>query len=113
MASIISFVHPRTSKHAATITDPIIMKGLRRPYLDMQRSDTTPTIGCIISPDSGPAIQTREVRDFERPSLRRYGVQSVSAIVRDAYIAINGNLQVISTPHVSLHHSCQIQALSM
>ena len=29
------------------------------------------------SPDSGPAIQTSEMRDFVRPSCRRYGVQYV------------------------------------
>jgi hypothetical protein len=56
------------------------MNGLRLPYFDVERSAITPTIGCIIMPDMGPAIQTRDVRDFVRPSWRRYGVQSVERI---------------------------------
>jgi hypothetical protein len=31
----------------------------------------TPTMGCTMRPDSGPAIQTREVLLLVRPRLRR------------------------------------------
>lgn len=36
----------------------------------------TPTIGCIIKPESGPAIHTSDVFDLVSPSWSRYGVQS-------------------------------------
>lgn len=73
----ISDVHPRTNRQRATTKDPKTMKGLRRPHFDRDRSAMTPMRGWMISPDSGPAIHTRDVLDFVRPSCRRYGVQSV------------------------------------
>jgi hypothetical protein len=73
----ISLVQPSTIKHAATNRDPITITGRRLPYFDVDLSAITPTIGCIISPESGPAIQTRDVFDFVNPSCNRYGVQSI------------------------------------
>ena len=77
----ISPVHPSTNKPKPTIMVPPIMKGLRRPHLDLELSASTPTTGCIISPESGPAIHTSDVWALLRPSWRRYGVQSVSGIL--------------------------------
>jgi hypothetical protein len=39
-------------------------------------------------------------------------VQSVSASVKEAHTTINGKVQVISTPHVSLHQSNQLHGIS-
>jgi len=64
------------------------MNGLLLPHFDVLRSAHMPTIGCTISPESGPATQTAEVVDFFKPNCNRYGV---------AY--------VISRPQVSLQHS--------
>lgn len=47
---VISLVHPITSKLKVTMMLPIIKKGLRLPNRDVQRSDRTPTIGCINKP---------------------------------------------------------------
>lgn len=71
-----SEVHPSTSRQIATIMEPPIMNGRRLPHFERERSAMIPTIGCIIRPDSGPAIHTNDVRDFVKPSWRRYGVQS-------------------------------------
>lgn len=73
-----SFVHPSTIKQRPTTSDPATMKGLRLPHFDLELSASTPTTGCMISPDRGPAIHTRDVRLLVRPSWRRYGVQSVN-----------------------------------
>lgn len=78
----ISVVQPSTNKHPATIIEPAIMNGLRRPHFDRDRSAMTPISGCMISPDRGPAIQTSDVRDLVRPSWSRYGVQSASGRIR-------------------------------
>ena len=69
--STISFVQPRQSRHAITRKEPPIMNGLRRPHLLFESSEMTPTSGCMIKPDNGPAIHTAEVCDLVRPSCRR------------------------------------------
>ena len=66
-----SDVHPSSSKPAPTRTEPPIMKGRLLPYLDVERSAMAPTTGCMMRPDSGPAIHTREVLDLVRPNWRR------------------------------------------
>jgi hypothetical protein len=71
----ISLVHPSVSKHALTAIVPHTINGRLRPYRAFERSDITPTIGCMIRPDNGPAIQTSEILLFVKPSARRYGVQ--------------------------------------
>lgn len=71
-----SAVQPSVRRQATTTTEPPIMKGLRLPHFDLDRSAITPTIGWTIRPESGPAIHTRDVRLLLRPSWRRYGVQS-------------------------------------
>ncbi|KAH6608730.1 hypothetical protein Trco_002076 [Trichoderma cornu-damae] len=60
-APTISLVKPRTSRHAETITAPIIISGLRRPQGDVLSSAKTPTMGWTMRPESGPAIQTSDV----------------------------------------------------
>lgn len=67
----ISPVHPNTNRQTATIRAPPIMKGLRLPHFDLELSASTPTTGCMISPDKGPAIHTSDVRLLVRPSWRR------------------------------------------
>ena len=74
----ISAVHPSTNKAKPTIMVPPIMNGLRRPHFDLELSASTPMTGCIMSPDNGPAIHTRDVWALLRPSWRRYGVPSAS-----------------------------------
>lgn len=64
----ISEVHPRTSRQKATTNDPKTIKGLRRPHFDRDRSAITPIRGWMINPDNGPAIHTKEVLDFVKPS---------------------------------------------
>jgi hypothetical protein len=66
-----SFVQPSNIRNIATNIVPKNMKGLRRPQREVERSATTPTMGCIIRPESGPATHTREILDFVRPSSRR------------------------------------------
>lgn len=77
-APTISRVKPSTSRHNDTITAPTIIRGRRRPQRDVLSSATTPTMGWTIRPDRGPAIQTRLTFCFDRPRLRRYGVQSAN-----------------------------------
>ena len=68
----ISTAYPITSRQRAAMTEPPTMKGRRRrPHLELDRSATTPTTGCMINPNSGPAIHTSEVRLLVRPSCRR------------------------------------------
>jgi hypothetical protein len=67
----ISLVKPSTSRHAETITAPIIISGRRLPHDEVLSSATTPTMGWTMRPDSGPAIQTSEVLLLVRPRLRR------------------------------------------
>lgn len=74
--STISAVQPMTNRHTATARDPISMNGRRRPYFDRELSAMTPTNGCTINPERGPAIQTADIRLLERPKERRYGVPS-------------------------------------
>jgi hypothetical protein len=50
---------------------PTTMYGLRRPHLDLLESAKTPTTGCVIIPDSGPAIHTRDVWLLVNPRFRR------------------------------------------
>lgn len=66
-----SDVQPNNNKQDATISAPPSINGLLRPHLDRDRSAITPMRGWIMRPDNGPAIQTRDVRDFVRPSWRR------------------------------------------
>jgi hypothetical protein len=72
----ISRVKPNIRRQAVTMTAPMTMRGRRRPHLDLLSSDMTPTMGWTMSPDRGPATQTRDVLLLVRPRLRRYGVQS-------------------------------------
>ena len=67
----ISLVKPRVSTLAQTMTVPTTIMGRRRPHFDVFSSAMTPTMGCTMSPESGPATQTSEVLLFVRPSLRR------------------------------------------
>jgi hypothetical protein len=76
----ISEVHPSNRKHTATASAPPIMNGRRLPHRDRDRSARMPTTGCIMSPESGPAIHTKDIRDFVMPSWRRYGVQSACCV---------------------------------
>ena len=66
-----SDAHPSTNRQAPTITAPTTMNGLRRPHLDFDLSENTPTTGCIMRPDNGPAIHTNDVRLFVKPSESR------------------------------------------
>lgn len=66
-----SLVKPRSKRKAATMMDPIMIMGLRLPYLDFDSSAQVPTIGWTMIPDKGPAIQTKEVLLLDRPSARR------------------------------------------
>src|SRR5215469_14341020 len=70
-----SVVHPSKRSERLTTIVPTAINGLLRPYFDVERSANMPTIGCIIRPESGPAIQTRETCDLVRPRFNRYGVQ--------------------------------------
>lgn len=67
----ISLVKPSTSRLTATMAVPATMKGLLLPHLDVFPSAMTPMMGWTIRPESGPAIQTRDVLLFVRPRLRR------------------------------------------
>lgn len=58
-----------------------------------------------MSPERGPAIQTSDVRDFVRPSWRRYGVQSTSISISERGKWEVEGVHDISTPHVNLQ--CQ------
>jgi hypothetical protein len=78
----ISLVNPNVSRDNATMRAPPMMKGRRRPHFDVHESDMAPTMGCVKSPERGPAIQTRDVLDFVRPRFRRYGVQSSTGMER-------------------------------
>lgn len=73
----ISLVQPSTSSDAETMIVAIKMYGLLRPHFDLLESARTPTIGWVMMPLSGPAIQTTDVWLFVNPRLRRYGVQYV------------------------------------
>lgn len=64
----ISEVQPNTIKQSPTINEPPIMNGLLLPHLDLELSARTPTTGCIIRPDNGPAIHTRDVLLLVNPS---------------------------------------------
>lgn len=55
---------------------PPAINGRLLPHFDLDSSAMTPTIGCIIKPEIGPAIHTIDIRDLVMPRLRRYGVQS-------------------------------------
>jgi hypothetical protein len=66
-----SDVHPSSRRLAPTRTAPPIMNGRLLPYFDVERSDMAPTMGCMMRPESGPAIHTREVFDFVSPNRRR------------------------------------------
>lgn len=76
----ISRVQPRIKRQMPTKIVPPIMIGLLRPYLEVLLSASTPTIGCMINPDNGPAIHTSESLLFVKPSCRRYGVQYVISV---------------------------------
>jgi hypothetical protein len=68
---MISAAHANVSKQIATKIEETSMKGLRRPHLSFEESDIVPITGWTMRPDSGGAIQTREVSDFAKPNLRR------------------------------------------
>lgn len=69
------------------MTQPPIIHGRRRPKRDFDRSAsmpesvsektlnliTVPMSGCMIKPESGPATNTSDIKDFDRPSSSRYG----------------------------------------
>ena len=84
---IISVVQPRTKRQMATNIEPPIMYGRRRPHFDFELSVIMPTSGCIMMPESGPAIHTADVRLFVRPSESRYGVQSASKLLGSCFLA--------------------------
>lgn len=65
---MISDAQPMMRKHTATMTEPTIMYGRRRPHLRVDLSDIVPMIGCTINPDSGGAMKTRDVCVLARPS---------------------------------------------
>lgn len=67
----ISDAHPSVRKHAATMSEPTIIYGRRRPHLSVDESDMVPMIGCTINPDNGGAMKTSEVWVLARPSWRR------------------------------------------
>jgi hypothetical protein len=99
----ISFAHAIIIRQAATMSDPTTINGLRLPYFDFDLSAITPTIGCMMSPDRGPAIHTRDVRLFVRPSARRYGVQSIKLYQQrlqllSRYASLTGHLNSPSEP---------------
>lgn len=55
-------------------TTPIVeqtMNILRRPHLNLHRSDIIPTSGCTITPENGPAIHTNESVDLGSPKDKR------------------------------------------
>jgi len=69
----ISLVHPRSISEMMVARAPPIMKGLRLPQRMRQLSLSMPTYGCTRVPESGPAIQTKAMRDLLRPRDSRYG----------------------------------------
>lgn len=69
--STISFVKPNVRRQKADSIEPSTMKGLRRPHFDVDSSANAPTMGCTMRPESGPAIQTKDVLLFVRPRERR------------------------------------------
>jgi hypothetical protein len=86
-------VKPRRSIAKTQSADPINMNGRRRPKRDLELSARTPTYipiiskiideikkrisapmrGWTISPESGPAMKTSAMCDFDTPSESRYG----------------------------------------
>src|SRR5271156_3927840 len=58
-----SDVQPSINRPAPTKMEPPVMKGRLLPYFDVERSDRASTTGCMIRPERGPAIHTKEVRD--------------------------------------------------
>jgi hypothetical protein len=69
-----SRVHARNINEATVAMAPPRMNGRRLPNLERHWSDLIPTYGCTRTPESGPAIQTRASKLFDRPKLRRYGL---------------------------------------
>ena len=61
-------VNPSKSIAAVQITVPNDMYGLLRPNREVQLSANTPMIGCIMRPESGPAINTMAILDWDNPS---------------------------------------------
>lgn len=72
----ISDAHARPMRNNATKMEKSSINGLLLPHLSCEESDHTPITGCTIKPDSGGAIQTREVWLLAKPSLRRCGSKS-------------------------------------
>ena len=76
------------------------MYGRRLPYLFVLLSDIMPMIGCITSPDNGPATQTRLNRLLDIPSDSKNGVQYVISVpqakVRPIMLAVNSIILIDS-----------------
>lgn len=53
-----SFDQPSVNRHTATAHVPPTINGRLLPYGPVLWSEIMPMIGCMINPDSGPAIQT-------------------------------------------------------
>ena len=68
-----SRAQPRSIIAKTQIRQPAIMYGRRRPNRDLERSANAPTRGWTIRPESGPAMKTRDMYDFDRPRSSRNG----------------------------------------
>lgn len=85
----ISLLQPSMRTERLERTHPRTMKGLLRPKRDLQRSERTPTRGCTMSPESGPARKTTDIMLLLTPSdskngdAMRGGAGWVSRVLRE------------------------------
>jgi hypothetical protein len=83
-------VLPMPKKPKTTPIVEVTIKILRRPHLNLHRSDIIPTSGCTMTPEHGPAIHTNESVDFGSPRDNRYGLIYANSTDQDICIpAIN------------------------
>lgn len=66
--------HARIIKEIIVATAPPSMNGFLFPHDILHLSLNMPTYGCTSVPVSGPAIQTKAIRDLLKPSETRNGV---------------------------------------
>ena len=90
-AATISLVKPNEIRLHATIKDPMTIIGRLLPHFDVDSSAKTPMMGCTIKPDNGPATQTSDVCPLDKPSERRYGVQSIPKKVSISILTVVRN----------------------
>lgn len=77
-----SFAQPSSITAKLETMQPPIINGRLRPILLLHESDNTPTRGCTIRPDRGPARNTTLMADFDKPKLNKYGeAVSISSVI--------------------------------